>query len=110
VADYSASDLAKGVNLAQAALEKGPVAEQVNAVWEAVTAKNKYHHDRIFRGVVLAQVSIPDFLDIKVSDAEIQAKRQSAVTERLAKMPELDAAVRTALTPRAHKVEVVPAK
>ena len=37
--------------------------------WQAVQAKNKYYHDRIFRGVVLAQINIPDFLDIKVTDS-----------------------------------------
>lgn len=110
VADYSADELAAGVNLTRPALASGPVAEQVNAVWTAVRAKNSYYHDRIFRGIVLAQVSIPDFLGVKLEPAEIEAKRQSAMTERMAKLPELDAAIRQALAPRAHRVEIVAAK
>ena len=105
-----ADELAEGVNLTKPALARGPVAEQVNAVWSAVKAKNQYYHDRVFRGVVLAQVSIPDFLDVKLEPAEIEAKRQSAMSERMAKLPELDAAIRQALAPRSHRVEVVPAK
>ena len=108
VADYTADELAGGVNLTKAVLAAGPVAEQVNAVWSAVKAKNSYYHDRIFRGVVLAFVSIPDFLGVKLEPAEIEAKRQSAITERMAKLPELDEAIRQALAPRAHRVELVP--
>lgn len=107
IADYTADELAGGVNLTKAALVTGPVAEQVNAVWAAVKAKNQYYHDRIFRGVVLAQVSIPDFLGVKLEPAEIEAKKQSAIAERMAKLPELDAAIHQALAPRAHRVELV---
>jgi lysophospholipase L1-like esterase len=108
VADYTADELAAGVNLTKAALAAGPVADQVNAVWTAVKAKNSYYHDRIFRGIVLAFVSIPDFLDVKLGPAEIEAKRQSAMAERMAKLPELDEAIRQALAPRVHRVELVP--
>jgi lysophospholipase L1-like esterase len=108
VADYTADELAGGVNLTKTALAAGPVAEQVNAVWSAVKAKNSYYHDRIFRGIVLAFVSIPDFLGVKLEPAEIEAKRQSALAERTAKLPELDEAIRQALAPRAHRVELVP--
>jgi hypothetical protein len=76
----------------------------------AVKAKNQYYHDQVFRGVVLAQVSIPDFLSVKLEPAEIEAKRQSAMSERMAKLPELDAAIKQALAPRSHRVEVLPAK
>jgi lysophospholipase L1-like esterase len=107
VADYTADELAAGVNLTKPALAVGPVAEQVNVVWAAVKAKNSYYHDRVFRGVVLAQVSIPDFLGLKVEPGEVEAKRQSAVAERMAKLPDLDAAIRQALAPRAHRVDVV---
>lgn len=110
IADYTADELAQGVNLTKPALAGGPVAEQVGAVWSAVKAKNQYYHDRVFRGVVLAQVSIPDFLGVKIEPAEIEAKRQSAMSERIAKLPELDAAIKQALAPRSHRVEVVPAK
>jgi lysophospholipase L1-like esterase len=89
VAEYSAAELGKGVNLAEAALKTGPVAEQVKAVWKAVQAKTNYFHDEIFRGVVL-----------KDND---QAKYE----ERMKKMPELDEAIRTALTMRPYEVEIV---
>ena len=39
----------------RAGLAAGPVAEQVKAVKAAIEAKNRFHHDRIFRGVVLAE-------------------------------------------------------
>jgi lysophospholipase L1-like esterase len=108
VATHTAAELAQGVNLAGAALAAGPVAEQVRAVWKAVKAKNSYYHDRIFRGIVLAQVNIPDFLDLKLKPADIEAKRRSAIEERLQKLPALDEAIRVALVLKPHLVEVVP--
>ena len=110
VAEYGAEQLAKGVNLASAALKDGPIADQVKAVKAAVEKKNRYHHDRIFRGVVLASVGVPDWLDIKVTPKEIEEKRQAAFKERMAKMPELDAEVCKALEIKAHTVEIVPVK
>ena len=110
IADYTADELAQGVKLTAPALARGPIAEQVNAVWRAVKAKNQYYHDRVFRGVVLAQVSIPDFLEVKLEPAEIEAKRRSALSERMAKLPELDAAISQALAPRNHRVQIAPAK
>jgi lysophospholipase L1-like esterase len=107
VDEYSAAQLAQGVNLADAALKAGPVAEQVKAVKAAIEAKNKYHHDRIFRGVVLAQANLPDWLGIKLSAAEIDARRKAAFEERMEKMPELDAAIRKALAIQPHTVEIV---
>lgn len=95
------------MNLAAAVLANGPIADQVKEVKAAVEAKNRYYHDRIFRGVVLANVSIPDWLDLKV-DAE--AKRKEALAERLAKMPELDAAVKKALTMKSHTMAITPVK
>jgi len=109
VAKHPAAELAAGVNLAAAALAQGPVADQVKSVWAAVVAKNKYYHDQIFRGIVLAQINVPDYLGLNISQAEIKAKRESALAERMAKMPELDAAVRKALEMRPHQVEVVAA-
>jgi lysophospholipase L1-like esterase len=109
VAEYPAGDLASGVNLAGPALAEGPVADQVRAVWKAVKDKNDYFHGRIFRGVVLAQVNVPDFLDLKLSPQEIEARRQAALKERLEKMPELDEAIQKALAIQPHEVEIVPA-
>jgi lysophospholipase L1-like esterase len=104
VAEYKAADLAKGVNLAAAALKEGPIADQVKAVKAAVEAKNKYHHDAIFRGVVLSPV--PDWL--KLSSEEIEQRRQAAFKERMEKMADLDDAVRKSLVMKAHTVEIVP--
>ena len=42
VARHSDAELAAGVNLAAAVLEAGPIAEQVNAAWRALVAKNQY--------------------------------------------------------------------
>jgi lysophospholipase L1-like esterase len=110
VAEYPAEGLAAGVNLAGPALEKGPVAEQVKAIEKAVEDKNRYFHERIFRGVVLAPVNVPDFLGLKLTPTEIEAKRQAAVKERLEKMPELDDAIQKALAIEPHTVEVVAAE
>lgn len=70
----------------------------------AVEAKNKFHHDQIFRGVVLANV--PDWL----AGPETEAKRKAAVEARLGKLPELDAAVRKTLEMKPVRWEIVPAK
>jgi lysophospholipase L1-like esterase len=110
VAEYSAEELGKGVNLAAAALSAGPVADQVKAVKKAVESKNKFFHDRIFRGVVLANVGmLPDWLGLKLTSQEIEAKRREAYTERMAQVRELDAAVRKALEIKPHTVEIAPA-
>ncbi|MEI6168102.1 MAG: SGNH/GDSL hydrolase family protein [bacterium] len=106
VADYSHIALNTGVNMAQAVLSAGPIADQVNAVWGAVKAKNDYYHGKIFRGVILAEVKIPDFLDIKVDDLE--AKREAALKNRLAKMPEYFEAIRKTLVMQPHQVEIIP--
>jgi lysophospholipase L1-like esterase len=94
VAEHSADELARGVNLAKAALSAGPVADQVKRVWKAVTDKNRYFHDQIFRGVVLARKIDPN-------------ERQKLYEERMKRMPELDAAVREALVMRPYEVEIV---
>lgn len=108
IAEQTGEELGKGVNLAGAALKSGPIADQVKAVRAAIEDKNRYYHDRIFRGVVLSQASVPDWLDIKLTGAEIEAKRKTAVTERMAKLPELDAAVRDTLKMKPYTVEIVP--
>jgi lysophospholipase L1-like esterase len=105
VADYTADELAKGVNLAGPALAAGPVADQVKKVWTAVQEKNRYFHDQIFRGVVLAGAKSPVFKDVDPKD--VDAKRQEAYALRMKKMPELDAAVRQALEMKAHTVRLV---
>jgi lysophospholipase L1-like esterase len=108
VAVQNDSELAAGVNLASAALQAGPVADQIKRIGDAVKAKNDYYHQRIFRGVVLMPVNIPDFLDIRLSPEEIEAKRKAAVVERLTRMPKLDEAIQKALAMHPHPVEIMP--
>jgi lysophospholipase L1-like esterase len=108
VAEYSAEELAKGVNMAAAVLASGPIADQVKKIWTAVQAKNRYFHDQVFRGVVLAPAKSPIFKDVDAK--ELEAKRQEVYAERMKKMPELDAAVRAELVLKPHTVTVAPAK
>lgn len=110
IAEYSADELGKGVNLAAAALKSGPIADQVKAVKEAVENKNKYFHDRIFRGVLLANVVIPDWLEIKMTVEDVREKQRKAYRERMEKMPEWDEKVRKALEMKPRTVELVPVK
>lgn len=84
VAKHTYDELAKGVNLAAAVLASGPVADNVKKVAAAVKDKNRYFHDQVFRGVLLANAKSPE-------------ARQAAYKERMKKMPALDTAVREAL-------------
>jgi lysophospholipase L1-like esterase len=95
VAEYSTAELARGVNMASAVLNDGPIADQVKKVWKAVQDKNRYFHDQVFRGVVL---------NGKVKGDE----REALYAARMKRMPELDAAVRDALVMRPYQVEIVP--
>jgi lysophospholipase L1-like esterase len=110
IADASSDQLAAGINLAQGALTDGPIADQAKAVRAAVEAKNRFHHQMIFRGIVLSNVSIPEWLGLKLTAQEIEAKRQAVMAERLAKLPELDAEVAKTLTLKANTFEIVPVK
>lgn len=105
---FSADQLAAGVNLASAVLAAGPIAEQVNAVQAAVEAKNRYHHDSIFRGIVLS--SVPDWVYEAIPRAELETKKQAIIQERLAKLPSLDAEVAKALVMKPVSFEISPAK
>ncbi|MDD4870285.1 MAG: SGNH/GDSL hydrolase family protein [Kiritimatiellae bacterium] len=106
IAEYSAVALNDSVNLAPAVLSDGPIADHVKAVWAAVKAKNDYYHQQIFRGVVLAEVKIPDFLDVKIDN--IEAKRAAALKIRMARMPELFDAIKKTLIMQPHQVEIIP--
>lgn len=110
VADLTAEQLAAGVNIAAGVLSEGPIADQVKSVKAAIEAKNRFHHDMIFRGIVLSNVSIPEWLGIKITPQEIEAKKQAVIAERLAKLPELDAAVTKTLAMKANTFEIVPKK
>jgi lysophospholipase L1-like esterase len=110
IAELTAEQLAAGSNLAAAALADGPIADQAKAVKAAVEAKNRFHHDQIFRGIVLSNVSIPEWLGLKLTPQEIESKRQTAMTERLAKLPALDAEVAKTLAMKPNTFEIVPVK
>ena len=110
IAELNAEQLAAGANLASGALADGPIADQAKAVRAAVEAKNRFHHDAIFRGIVLSNVSIPEWLGLKLTPQEIEAKRQAAVAERLAKLPALDAEVAKTLVMKANTFDIVPVK
>jgi hypothetical protein len=80
VAQYTSSQLAAGVNLAEAALKSGPVADQVQAIWKAVKEKNQFNHDQIYRGLILSnrgdKAKIASLRgEVAKKDAEIQKLR-----------------------------------
>ena len=110
IADVTAEQLAAGANLAAGALTDGPIADQVKGVNAAVEAKNRFHHDMIFRGIVLSNVSIPEWLGIKLTAQEIDAKRQAVIAERLGKLTALDAEVAKTLVMKANTFDIVPVK
>lgn len=108
VGEYSSEQLATGVNLAANALAKGPIAEQAKAVKAAVEAKNRFHHDMIFRGIVLS--GTPEWIYSVMPREELEAKKQKVIADRLAKVAELDAVVAKTLIMKPHSVEVLPVK
>ena len=110
IAELTAEQLAAGANVAQGALTDGPIADQAKAVRSAVEAKNRFHHDMIVRGIVLSNVSIPEWLGIKLTPQEIEAKRQSVMAERMGKLPAMDAEVAKTLAMKANTFDVVPVK
>ncbi|HEY3321925.1 MAG TPA: SGNH/GDSL hydrolase family protein [Planctomycetota bacterium] len=108
IGEHSATELGAGINLTTEALASGPIADHVKAVWTAVMDKNRFYHDKIFRGIILAQGGVPDWLEIP--QAEVDAKRQAAMEKRQARTAELDAVVRKALELKPHQFDVVPVK
>lgn len=109
VAELTAEQLAAGTNLAAAALANGPIATQVKAVKAAVEAKNRFHHDMIFRGLVLAG-GVPEWVYTVVPCEELEAKKKALHEERLAKLPALDAEVAKTLAMKANTFQIVPVK
>jgi hypothetical protein len=111
VAEFTDKQLAEGVDLATAALTVGPVADHVNEIAKAVTDKTNFYHGQIYSPLVLGRnvnAKNPDFKDVAKED--YGKRRDALIAERMQKMPEHDAAIRKALAPRSHLVEVVPAK
>jgi lysophospholipase L1-like esterase len=79
IAEYNATDLAKGVNLG--VVTKGPVWEQANKVFTAMNDKNRVVHDR-FRKVTMAQ--LPDWIgDIGTERRELERAKRMKQIEKL---------------------------
>ena len=108
VGQVTAEELAAGTNLATAALMAGPIADQVKAVREAIQKKNQFHHDAIFRGIVLSNV--PGWVYNAVPRDKLEEAKQAAIAEQLAKLPAMDAEVTQALAMKANTFEIVPVK
>ena len=106
IAELTAEQLAAGTNLAAAALQAGPIADQVTAVRTAVEHKNRYHHDMIFRGIVLS--SVPEWIYSVVPQAELEIKKQAVIQERLTTLAAMDAEIVQSLRMKPHTVELVP--
>ncbi|MDB5388138.1 MAG: GDSL-like Lipase/Acylhydrolase [Planctomycetaceae bacterium] len=109
VAELTSVQLAEGANLAAGVLNEGPIAEQVKAVTTAVTSKNQFHHDAIYRGVILNS-NVPDWVYNIVPKAELEAKKKALLDERYAKLPGLDADVAKSLVMKANTFDIVPVK
>lgn len=105
--ELTAEQLATGVNLAAAALATGPIAQQVNSVRGAVENKNRYHHDAIFRGIVL---NVPDWIYEAFPRDQVDARKAAIINERLAKVAALDAEVAKTLEMKANTFDVLPIK
>jgi lysophospholipase L1-like esterase len=89
VAQYTADELAAGVNLGLAT--KGPIWEQGKKVRDLINAKNQQVHQR-FRGVVM--FNAPDWL------ADVAAERKGAeLQKRLEKVAAMQAEVYAAVQP-----------
>ena len=108
IAELTAEQLAGGANLAAGALADGPIADQVRAVRTAIEKKNSFHHDAIFRGIVLA--GVPGWVHEIIPAQELESKKNAIIQRRLAELPALDAEIAKALELKANTFEVVPVK
>jgi hypothetical protein len=106
VADVTADQLAAGTNLAASVLAEGPIAAQVKAVQKAVEDKNRYHHDSIFRGIVLG--GVPDWIYEVIPRKELEDKKPEVIQKRLEKLKTFDAEVAKTLEMKANQFEIVP--
>jgi lysophospholipase L1-like esterase len=100
VAQYSADELAAGVNLGTAT--KGPIWEQAKKARDLINAKNQLVHQR-FRGVVM--FNAPDWL------ADVVAERKPAeLAKRLEKIAAAQAEIYAAVQPVKHNFAVKAVK
>ena len=75
-----------------------------NPIKEAVEAKNRYHHDQIFRGIVLT--GVPEWVHAVVPREHLEEKKKALIEQRLQKVSELDEQVAKALILRPHTFEI----
>lgn len=106
VSEQSAERLAAGVDIAPDVLKSGPLAEQAKKVKEAVEKKNRYHHDQIFRGVVLS--GVPEWVYAAIPREELEEKKKQIIDERLKKVAELDTQLANTLKMESHQFQIVP--
>ena len=107
VAELTAESLATGVDISAEVLKSGPIAEQAKKVKEAVENKNRYHHDQIFRGIVLT--GVPEWIFSVVPREQLEEKKNALINERLQKVAQLDAQVAESLKMQPHQFEIVKA-
>ena len=109
VTTLTAEQLAKGANIAAAVLAEGPIAAHVKTVKSAIEAKNRFHHDMIFRGIVL-NGNVPNWVYDVIPREELESKKKAIHEDRLAKLKTLDADVAKTLVMKANTFEIIPAK
>ena len=85
--------MAGGVNLAAAALKAGPVADRVQAIWNAIKEKNQFNSDQIYHGLILKN---------STDKAKIESLR--------AEVAKKDAEIQKLRVIAPHAVEILPAK
>jgi len=107
IVELSSESLAAGVDIAADVLKAGPIAEQAKKVKAAVENKNRYHHDQIFRGIVLNNV--PEWVYAAIPREQLEEKKKEIIAQRLQKVSELDGEVAAALKMQSHQFEIVPA-
>ena len=107
VAELSAESLGAGMDIAAEVLQSGPIAEQAKKVKEAVENKNRYHHDQIFRGIILT--GVPEWIYSVVPREQLEEKKNALVNERLEKVAQLDVQVAESLKMEPHQFEIVSA-
>ena len=95
------------MDIAAEVLKSGPIAEQAKKVKEAVENKNRYHHDQIFRGIVLT--GVPEWIYSVVPREQLEEKKNALVNERLEKVAQLDVEVAESLKMQPHQFEIVNA-
>lgn len=106
VGTFTNKELAAGVNLGNA--EAGPLFEQGTKVLNAINKKNDIVHQR-FRGVVMANVGLPDWVAKETREAVLKDQK-AELAKRMAKIDDEQKTVYELAQPKPHKWEVKAAK